>query len=100
MAGEKLARLIKDQRIPHSDLADVLFGAVTSTSPLKIRVNPQLEIGADNIILSELVKEKIITITIDGKSGSATVFEALKSGDRVVMLRFSKGQKYYVLERG
>lgn len=100
MAGEKLARLIKEQGKRDSELSDLVYGTVSSTSPLKIKIDPRFEIGSANIILSQMVKDLTVSITIDGKTGSATVFRALRSGDKVRMLRLQKGQMYYVLERG
>lgn len=99
MAGEKLARRIKDQRTNPRELSDLIFGAVISVSPLKIRVDSGLELSGAQLILSEMVKRKEIKVTVDDKTGTGVVFEALKTGERVKMLRVSKGQKYYVLER-
>lgn len=100
MAGEKLARKIKDQSTNQNELSDLVYGVVTSAAPLRIRVDSRFEIGSEHLILSAMVQRKVISMTIDGKTGSAVVFEALKAGERVRMLRVSKGQKYYVLERG
>jgi len=100
MAGEKLARMIKAQGRNDNELSDLVFGVVTSTSPLKIKIDSRFEIGSTHIILSQMVKDLTVSITIDGKTGSATVFRALRTGDKVRMLRLQKGQMYYVLERG
>lgn len=99
MAGEKLAQLIKNSRPKESELADLVYGHVISTSPLIIRVENRFEIGSNFIELSRMVKELVISITIEGKTGSATVFRNLQSGDKVRMLRVQNSQKFYVLER-
>lgn len=99
MAGEKIVQLIKKSKLKESDLSDLVYGQVISTNPLKIRVENRFEIGAPFIELSRMVKELVISITIDGKTGSATVFRDLRTGDNVRMLRAQKSQKYYVLER-
>lgn len=99
MAGEKIVQLIKKSKLKESDLSDLVYGQVISTSPLKIRVENRFEIGAPFIELSRMVKELVVSITIDGKTGSATVFRDLRMGDNVRMLRAQKSQKYYVLER-
>ncbi|WP_251855337.1 DUF2577 domain-containing protein [Enterococcus italicus] len=100
MAGERLARRIKNQATNPNELSDLIYGVVTSASPLKIQVDSRFEVSSEHLILSSMVQRKTVTITIDGKSGTGVVFEALKTGERVKMLRVSSGQKYYVLERG
>lgn len=98
-AGAKLAKAIKDNRNKESDLSDLVYGQVLSTSPLKIRVESRFEITSNFIELSQMVKDKKIKVTIDGKSTTITIFESLKVGDKVRMLRAQKSQKFYVLER-
>lgn len=101
MSVDELAARLKKMRPKNSELSDMVYGTVTSTSPLKIRVdNMTFDLDGRFLILSRMVQNLTITITIDGKSGSATVFRALQSGDRVRMLRVQHGQKFYVLERG
>lgn len=101
MSVDELAARLKKMSPKNSDLSDMVYGTVTSTSPLKIRVdNMTFDLDGRFLILSRMVQNLTVTITIDGKSGSATVFRALQSGDRVRMLRVQHGQKFYVLERG
>lgn len=72
--------------------ADVAFGTVTSASPLSIRVEGTMQdIPAVALILTWPVTE----ITV----GSTTINQSLQVGDRVVMLRVSKGQRFIVLSR-
>lgn len=72
--------------------ADVAFGTVTSASPLSIRVEGTMQdIPAVALILTWPVTE----ITV----GSTTINQDLQVGDRVVMLRVSKGQRFIVLSR-
>lgn len=103
MAGEQLARIIKDSKPKATDLADMLYGVVISTSPLTIRVDNRFSITSSHLILSQMVRSLSVSfsVTIDGKTGSGSmqVFRSLLIGDRVRMLRVSKGQKYYVLDR-
>ena len=63
MAGNKLIQTIQSMaKPPVGETTDLLFGEVTSISPLKIRVDNRFEVGDQFLILSELVKEKVITI--------------------------------------
>lgn len=101
MSVDELAARLKKMSPKNSDLSDMVYGTVTSASPLKIRVdNMTFDLDSRFLILSRMVQNLSITVTIDGKSGSTTVFRALQSGDRVRMLRVQHGQKFYVLERG
>lgn len=121
MAGELLAKAIKNNRRKESDLSDLVYGQVTSVTPLKIRVDNRFEIGSPFIELSRTVQELSVAYTTDQISISkgtvagvsvvtnvsvtpvtkkAQVFRSLRVGDKVKMLRVQKSQKYLVLERG
>ena len=97
---EKLAQEIKGGKPKSDELSDIVFGKVTDTSPLTIQVEGRFPVTSNFLILSHAVKELTITMTIDGKTGSTTVFRNLQVGDTVKMLRAQRGQMYYVLERG
>ena len=43
MAGELLARALLKGMTDNPDNTDIVFGTVTSISPLKVKVNNQLE---------------------------------------------------------
>lgn len=63
MAGETLIRLIQDAGKPDaSKSTDLMYGEVTSVSPLKVRVDNRFEVDEQFLILSALVKETIITL--------------------------------------
>lgn len=104
MGTEDLARVIKDCQTKHNELTDMVYGVVTNTNPLTIRVDNRFSIAKKHLILSQMVRNLSVsfTVTIEGKtgSGSSQVFSSLQTGDQVRMLRVGKGQKYYVLERG
>lgn len=59
----------------------VVFGTVLSASPLKIKVEQKLTLGASNLV---------ITKTADG---------ALASGNKVVMIRMQGGQQYIIVDK-
>lgn len=158
MAGERLVNIMNQVRNEDkSDTTDLLFGIVTSTSPLKIKVENRFEVSEEFLMLSAMCKEMTITtlahnhdisttvnqngshthstpaaITGDttvgsfgshthsipanttGQNGthdhsttstssneltSITLWRGLQVNDKVRMLRVSKGQLYYVLER-
>ena len=152
MAGERLVGIMNQVRDEDkSNTTDLLFGIVTSISPLKIKVENRFEITEEFIILSAMCKEMVITTLVHdhdvsttvnqngvhthsataapasvgdhgththvmsvGENGthdhsasssaadaltSVRIWRGLQVNDKVRMLRVSKGQMYYVLER-
>lgn len=83
--------------------ADIAFGTVTSISPISIQVDGSMQsIPAAAIILTSAVVERIVDV--DGVSEdmphlTVKVTEGLSAGDKVVMLRVSKGNRYIVLSK-
>lgn len=62
-AGNKLIKIMQDASKPASgETTDLLFGVVTSVSPLKIKIDNRFEVDEKFLILSALVKETIIKI--------------------------------------
>lgn len=127
MPGFKLINTIQSiAKLPPSEIPDLLFGEVLSTSPLRVKVDNRFEIGEEFLVLSELVKEKNIMITahqhsisadttgsggdpahshsIPGKttSGETLSFQlwrGLLTGDTVRIIRLNHGQLFYIMER-
>lgn len=63
MAGNKLLKIMRSAgKAPVSESTDLLFGVVTSVSPLKIKIDNRFEVDEKFLILSALVKETIIKI--------------------------------------
>jgi hypothetical protein len=101
--------------------ADMVFGKVISDSPLKIKVDQKLILTSAQLVLSRHVTDYRLSVTIDdateytsGGSGESsyanhrhkikgtktvTVNNALKTGDEVIMMQVSGGQKYIVIDR-
>lgn len=75
---ERLIKEIVQNTLANWDLTDYAAGIVEDVSPLRIRLNERLMLEPINIVLT-----------------SETPL--LYPGDRVVMLRTSRGQKYIVL---
>ncbi|CEO27177.1 DUF2577 domain-containing protein [Paraclostridium sordellii] len=96
MAGEKFVRLIKQgarHAIPENTLTDLVPGEVTNESPLTVLVENRFKIDQDFLVLSPFCRE------FKDKNGSV-LFENLKIGEKVLLLRVSNGQQFYVLDRG
>ena len=100
------------------------FGTVTSASPLKIQVDQKKTLPEAQLILTNNVRDFAVEMTTlpdfheteeeSGGSGDAAfashkhkyqgrkkwkVHLALKSGEKVILLRCDGGQKYIVLDR-
>lgn len=77
---------------------EVAFGTVATVSPLSILVDgtsqPKPEAG---LILTEAVIPK--TVQVQGGGGMVVVNKGLAVGDKVVMLRVSRGNRYIVLSK-
>ncbi|WP_290491163.1 MULTISPECIES: DUF2577 family protein [unclassified Aerococcus] len=95
MAGERLARYMKQLKPKESEMVEVVYGTVISATPLKIRREDGLEIPSAFITLSEVAKG--LSVSVSGTR--YTIVKAVQTGDRVRMLQAQKSQMFYVLER-
>ena len=98
----------------------LMFGTVTSASPLTINIEQRLNLTSEFLILTNSVKDHDVEMTIDHETAEAilsasgvdlththkytgkkkyTVHNALKVGESVVLLRMQSGQKFLVLDR-
>lgn len=99
----------------------VFFGTVLSSSPLKISVEQKMTLTDKQLVLSSLVQDFTVSMTVDhktedkaGGSGDASfashnhdykgtksfrVHLGLSAGEKVILLRVQGGQKYIVLDR-
>lgn len=93
--GDWLLRNLQSKGGKPNEYSDLVFGQVTSTSPLKIQYSDTMVLTDDLVTLGRRVtkhKEKI-----DGKD--AEVDGSLKTGDGVAMIRRDGGQSFYVLDK-
>lgn len=99
----------------------VLFGKVTSASPLQINVEQKMTLGAAQLVLSrnvtDFTREVTVSWATENKSGGSgdasfashnhaiqgrkkiTVHNGLVVGDEVILVRQQGGQKYVVWDR-
>lgn len=96
----------------NSKPADLRVGTVMSTSPLKIQVTNQFVIPESMLIIPEHLTDHEVQVTINwttenveshthpvkGKK-TMVIHGALKSGDKVALLRNRGGQSYLILDR-
>lgn len=125
----KMMKKATKDAVDASKPADVVFGKVVSTSPLKIQVEQKLILTSAQLVLSRNVTNYTVSMKVDhmteedahthtitttegGGSASTethshaytgtksfTVQNGLKSGEEVILLQKSGGQQYIVLDR-
>lgn len=94
---------------------DYRIGTVTSVSPLKIKVSQTLELDEDFLHLARNVTDFKTKITMNAQEvyhtthtnpsttwideQEITVHNALKKGEKVLMIRKDGGQDYIVIDR-
>lgn len=81
-------------------LTDVMYGTVTSVQPLKITIEQKLELDEDHLKLTKAVTDYRTEISINGGAKQpCTVYNALRIGDIVTMVRAHGGQQYIVIDK-
>ena len=74
---------------------NVYFGEVVSKVPLKVYIEPKLELSEKQISLARNVTD--YTVQIDGKR--VVVKNGLNVGDKVILIRQQEGKKYILIDR-
>ena len=117
---ESIRKLVQ-QTLEAMRPADYILGRVETVSPLSIRLNARDLVTEDFLILTDLVRDHSVDITVShqtenraGGSGDPsfashnhdykgrkkiTVHNGLAVGEIVIMIRQSGGQQYCVLSR-
>lgn len=65
----------------------VLFGKVSSTAPLTVRIDQKLSVSGDALVVTA------------GTRYIKDIQPGLQTGDKVVLLRMQGGQKYILLDK-
>lgn len=94
--------------------ASVLFGTVTSISPLQVNVEQRLTLSGEMLTLTSHVMDYSVELDVNWQTGSGgdpghshpvagtkavTVKNGLKIGEKVVLLRMQGGQRFLILDR-
>lgn len=88
-----------------SEPSDFVFGTVLSAGPVKIQVDQKLILTEEFLVLTSNVmdyKVKACMYAIGGSEGEKeyiTIYNGLKAGDEVIMLKNQGGQRYVVLDK-
>ena len=110
------------EAVEASNPAKIMYGTVTAVSPLAIKIDQRFTVTEAFLILTKNVRDYEVEITLDNwvtenKSGGSgessfashgheingkkkvTIHNALKTGDKVILLREQGGQKYVVIDK-
>ena len=93
--------------IENAKPCDLRYGTVISTNPLKVQVTNQFVLPAGVLIVPKHLSNYTIKVEITEENSGASeasakqmkIYNALKTGDKVAMIRQSGGQYYYILDR-
>lgn len=120
--GHRLAQMMREAgRTPQNEVVDMIEGEVTSVSPLKVKVDNR-ELTEAFLIVGALCQETIIPrqlgsetyiyerthshAGVQGQTSSELcdiyqikLWRGLRKGDKVMMLKVGRGQKYYIMQR-
>lgn len=111
-----------ERQLEAMKLADVMTGTVLDTDPLKIRVSDRLTLTEEFLLLSTMVVDYNVYMTVDHLTEKRElhgrgdpdyenhdheykgkkrffVHNGLKVGEKVVLLRLAGGRKFYVMDR-
>lgn len=62
---------------------NILFGKVTSVSPLKVQISPKLVLEGNNLVITSRISDDV----------------ELKKNDSVILVRIQGGNAYLVLDK-
>lgn len=86
--------------VDESNPMTLMYGTVTRTSPLEVNIEQRFTIPREMILLTSNVINKQTDIRIANEQREhATIYNALNTGDKVLVLRVQGGQKYVILDR-
>ena len=85
--------------IPDGD--EVIQGIVKSAEPLRIQAvnDEKLLINTPLLIVPKHLSTYTVQVQIASYTGEMTVHNGLKVGEKVHLISFNNGKKYYVLDR-
>ena len=101
-SADDLIKLMKKaavEAVNASKPANVVFGKVISTAPLKIKIDQKLILTSAQLVLCRSVTDYRLSVTIDDDYKTMTVHNALQNGDEVIMMQVSGGQKYIIIDK-
>lgn len=87
------------QAVDASNPVNVLFGTISSASPLKVNVEQRFSLSSGFLTVAKHLTDYDVDMEIEGELKKVKVKNALKSGDEVILIRKEGGQKYVIVDR-
>lgn len=98
-----LVKLIKKAAIDAVNASDptaIRYGEVISANPLQIRIDQKLILGLAQLKLTRNVTDFETEMSVNGGTKQTyKVYNALKQGEKVLLIRMQGGQQYIVVDR-
>ncbi len=85
--------------IENAKPVNLVFGKVSSISPLIVNVENKLKLEKEQLLLLKTLSNYTVEVEIEEEKRQMKIYNALKSGDEVILLRMQGGQKYLILDR-
>lgn len=93
---KKIARQAEEASGP----CDIVPGTVEGMFPLSVRIDQKLVLTGEQLFLPESLTDREVTMVLPEHGESqVTVKNALKAGDRVLLLQKRGAQQYLILDR-
>ena len=85
----------------NAQMCDLRYGTVVSTSPLKVQITNQFILPSALLVVPKHLTDYEVDYTTDEQTTKSTIkiYNALKVGDKVALLRKQGGQSYFILDR-
>lgn len=99
-------KLLAYDVLQQENLADICYGTVTETEPIKVMLEQKLELTEPFLVLSQNVTKHYESFYMRKKDSNDVwehyeiiIEKELKKGERVILMKMTGGQRYVVLDR-
>lgn len=100
MAGNRFLQVMRAAaKDTNRSATDMVYGKVTSTSPLTVTIDNRLQLTAPFLVTTSMVRDFTTDMIIDGQTRSCTIKLGLRVGEDVLLLRTQQGQRYIIIDR-
>lgn len=100
MPGNKILNVIRNAaRDTTRQATDMVFGTVTRTNPLTVKIDNRLEISNPFLVTTSAVSDFNVDMILNGQTQTYTAKLGLKVGENVLLLRTQNGQRYIIIDR-
>lgn len=88
------------QAVEAGDPCDIIPGLVTGTAPLSVQIDQKTILNSRQLLIPQSLTDHNVEMEIPGQGAvTANVKNALKQGERVLLIQKRGGQQYLVMDR-